>query len=157
MAPQENEPMYSENGVLVDFAEITRIIETGEVFIIGFSNFPQRLLVDTRSNENETPLVQVVEPSSGARQRLAWLKSRRPTLGEPEAFVFFPWPHSAAFLIETGTWDQIVRRVVGDYDPAVRVQCEVAITRLQQLEHEAMMAVLRGDNCLTLWPREEAG
>jgi hypothetical protein len=147
--------MYSENGVLVDFAEVTRVIETAEVFVVGFSNIQQRLIVDTRSNASETPLVQVVEPSSGARQRIAWLKRRRPTLGEVESFMFFPWPHSAGFMQETGIWDQIVRRVVGDYDPAVRVQCELALTKLQQLEHQAMMAVLRGDNCLTLWPREE--
>lgn len=147
--------MYSENGVLVDFAEITRIIETGDVFVIGFANFAQRLIVDARSNENETPFVQVVEPTSGARQRLAWLRRRRPTLGEPESFVFFAWPHSADFMVESGIWDQIVRRVVGDYDPAVRVQCEVAIGKLRQLEHDAMIAVLRGDNCLTLWPRDE--
>jgi hypothetical protein len=147
--------MYSENGVLVDFAEVTRVIETAEVFVVGFSNIPQRLIVDTRSNASETPLVQVVEPSSGARQRIAWLKRRRPTLGEPESFMFFPWPHSAGFMQETGIWDQIVRRVVGDYDPPVRVQCELAIAKLQQLEHDAMQAVLRGDNCLTLWPRDE--
>ena len=112
--------MYSENGVLVDFAEITKVIETAEVFVVGFSNIPERLLVDTRYNDSETPLVQVVEPSTGARQRLKWLKRRRPTLGEPESFIFFPWPHSAGFMVETGVWDQIVRRVVGDFDPPPR-------------------------------------
>ena len=147
--------MYSENGVLVDFAEITKVIETADVFVIGFSNVPERLIVDTRYNENETPLVQVVEPSAGARQRLSWLKRRRPTLGEPESFIFFAWPHSAGFMVETGVWDQIVRRVVGDYDPAVKSQCEVAIRQLQNLEREAMLAVLRGENVITLWPREE--
>ena len=147
--------MYSENGVLVDFEEITKVIETAEVFVVGFSNFQERLIVDTRHNDNETPLVQVVKPSTGARQRLQWLKRRRPTLGEPESFIFFPWPHSAGFMVDTGVWDQMVRRVVGDYDPAVKTQCEMAIHQLQNLEREAMQAVLRGENCLTLWPRDE--
>jgi len=147
--------MYSENGVLVDFAEIRKVIETADVFVVGFSNIPERLIVDTRWNSSEAPLVQVVEPTSGARQRLAWLKRRRPSLGEPESFIFFPWPHSAGFMVETGIWDDVIRRVVGDYDPAVKAQCDIAITQLQNLEHAATLAVLRGDNCITLWPREE--
>lgn len=147
--------MYSENGVQVDFAEITKVIETAEVFVVGFSNFAERLLIDARWNESETPLVQVVEPSSGARQRLAWLKRRRPSLGAPESFIFFAWPHSAGFMKETGVWDQIVKRVVGDWDPAVKPQCETAIRQLENLEHAATLAVLRGENCLTLWPKDD--
>jgi hypothetical protein len=58
-------------------------------------------------------------------------------------------------MIETGIWEQIVNRVVGDYDPAVKTQCEVAIRQLQNLEQQAMMALLRGENCITLWPRED--
>ncbi len=147
--------MYSENGVLVDFAETTKVIESADVFVVGFSNIPERLIVDTRWNDVETPLVQVVEPSTGARQRLAWLKRRRPTLGAPESFIFFPWPHSAGFMVETGVWEQIVKRVVGDYDPAVKAQCDASIRQLQNLERAAMLAILKGENCLTLWPREE--
>ena len=147
--------MYSENGVQVDFAETTKVIETADVFVVGFTNIPERLIVDTRWSDVETPLVQVVEPSTGARQRLAWLKRRRPTLGEPDSFIFFPWPHSAGFMVETGVWDQIVKRVVGDFDPAVKTQCETAIRQLQNLELAAMQAVLRGENCITLWPRED--
>lgn len=147
--------MYSENGVLIDFGEIRKVIENADVFVVGFANFPERLIVDTRSNESETPLVQVVEPTAGARQRLAWLRRRRPTLGEPASFVFFPWPHSAGFMVESGIWGDIVRRVGGEYDTTVGVQCDVALRQLRNLEHEASMAILRGENCLTLWPREE--
>lgn len=147
--------MYSENGVQVDFGEISKVIETADVFVAGFANFPERLIVDTRWDYRETPLVQVVEPSTGARQRLAWLKRRRPSLGDPQSFIFFPWPHSAGFMQETGVWDQIVQRVVGDYDPAVKTQCELAIRQLKNLEHAATQAVLRGENCITLWPPEK--
>ncbi len=146
--------MYSENGVLIDFAEIGKAIERADVFVVGFANFPERLLVDTRMNERETPLVQVVEPSTGARQRLAWLRRRRPSLGEPEEFIFFAWPHSAGFMLETGVWDQIITRVVGDYDPKVKAQCELAMQQLQNLDRAATIALLRGENCITLYPRE---
>jgi hypothetical protein len=53
--------VYGDNGVLVDFEEIGAVIENAGVFSLGFPHFPERLLVDARSNEEEGPLVQVVD------------------------------------------------------------------------------------------------
>ena len=49
--------MYSENGVLVDFDEISKLLSTADVFTVGFATFPERLIVDTRTNERETPMI----------------------------------------------------------------------------------------------------
>ena len=147
--------MYSENGVLVDFEEINKLVQEADVFVVGFSNFPERLLVDSRTSHKEIPLVQVVEPSTGARARLAWLMRRRPSLGQPEQFSFFSWPHSPSFMRETGVWDRIRHQVNAENDLNVDSQCEQAIRQLQNLDMQATLAVLRGDRCLTLWPREE--
>jgi len=147
--------MYSENGVLVDFEEINKLIESADVFVVGFGNFPERLLIDSRSNDKETPLVQVVEPSTGARQRLAWLQRRRPSLGVPEQFSFFAWPHSPGFMAETGLWESIEGRVRASMNPAVQIQCDLAIKSLRSLDYDATMAILKGERCITLWPREE--
>jgi hypothetical protein len=145
--------MYSENGVLVDFEEMTKLIETADVFTVGFASFPERLIVDARSNDIETPMVQVVEPARSARDRLYWLARRRPSLGAPESFSFVAWPHSAGFMVQSGMWDRLRRRVDSG-DPQVEVQCELALKQLLNLDREATLAVLRGDNCLTLWPRQ---
>jgi hypothetical protein len=144
--------MHSENGVLVDFEEIGKLVETADVFTVGFANFPERLIVDARSNEIETPMVQVVEPARSARDRLNWLNRRRPSLGAPEAFSFFAWPHSPSFMVQSGVWDGIRNRV--EMDTNVGVQCDLAMKQLLNLDHEASLSVLRGDHCLTLWPRE---
>lgn len=148
--------MYSENGVLVDFEEISRLVETADVFTVGFATFPERLIVDARSNEIETPLVQVVEPARSARDRLNWLNRRRPSLGSPEGFSFFAWPHSPSFMVQSGVWDRIRNRVEGG-DPQVQVQCELAIKQLLNLDHQATLAILRGEHALTLWPRDRDG
>jgi hypothetical protein len=147
--------MYSENGVLVDFEEINKLVDEADVFVVGFSNFAERLLVDSRVNHKEIPLVQVVEPSTGARARLAWLMRRRPSLGQPEAFSFFAWPHSPSFMRETGVWDHIRRKVDAAADVEVGGQCETALRQLENLDMEAAMAILRGERCITLWPRDE--
>jgi len=145
--------MYSENGVLVDFDEITRLVTTADVFTVAFSNFPERLIVDTRSNDIEAPLVQVVEPARSARDRMNWLSRRRPSLGTPETFSFFAWPHSPGFMVQSGVWDRIRNRVE-EGESQVSVQCDLAITALLNLDRDATFAVLRGEHCLTLWPRQ---
>jgi hypothetical protein len=145
--------MYSENGVLVDFEEINKLVETADVLTVGFATFPERLIVDARFNDIETPMVQVVEPARSARDRLNWLSRRRPSLGAPEAFSFFAWPHSPSFMVQSGVWDHIRNRVEQG-DAQVQVQCDLAIKQLLKLDREATLAILRGEHSLTLWPRD---
>ncbi len=147
--------MFSENGVQVDFDEVNRLLDTADVYVVGFGTFQNRLLVDTRSDATEVPLVRVVKPISSPRARLAWLAKRRPTLEEPRSFTFIPWPHSISFLAETGVWDKICRSVTADIEPAVREQCDQAFRELREQDREATLAILKGENCLTLWPRED--
>jgi hypothetical protein len=146
--------MYSENGVMVDFDEITNLVTSADVFTVAFANFPERLIVDTRSNDIETPMVQVVEPARSARDRMNWLHRRRPSLGPPEAFSFFAWPHSPGFMVQSGIWDRIRNRVENGAESQVSVQCDLAIKALLNLDRDATFAVLRGEHCLTLWPRQ---
>lgn len=149
--------MHSENGVLVDYAEIHRLLDDADVFVVRFGNFTERLLVDSRYNDQEMPLVQIVEPASGPRERLRKLMRRRPSLGEPRAFSAFPWPHSPGLLESSGVWDMIRRKVQADADPAVETQCQVAFSQLENLDRQAGYTAIKGDNYLTLWPREEDG
>jgi hypothetical protein len=147
--------MFSENGILIDFDEVRNIVEQADVFALAFANYEQRLLIDTRSDANETPLVQIVEPAGSAPERIAWLRRRRPTLGEPKAFNLVAWPHSPSLLIESGVWERIRKRVGADLDPQVDVQCSLALKRLQSLDLEAILALIRGESCITLWPEPE--
>jgi hypothetical protein len=146
--------MFSENGLLIDFDEVRKIVESSDVFALAFAHFPERLLVDTRSNATETPLVQVVEPAGSGEQRLAWLQRRRPTLGKPEAFQLLPWPHSPTLLSDSGVWERILHRVGADADPQVDVQCSLAMRQLRNLDREALLAMINGDDCITIWPPE---
>ncbi len=144
--------MYSENGVLVDFGEINDLISNADVFVAAFANFPERLIVDTRGNEVEAPLVQIVDPARSAQERSAWLQRRRPSLGAPEGFSFFPWPHSPSLLVTSGIWDRIRRSVGADIEPEVSTQCDLALRQLQNLDTAASMAAIQGEGFLTLWP-----
>ena len=147
--------MYGDNGVLVDFEEMRKVIASSDIFVLGFAHFPERLLVDARYDEREAPLVQVVEPAGSAPERLTWLHRRRPSLGRPQSLTFVGWPHSPNFLVESGAWDRIRNRVGADTNAEVRAECDLALRQIQNLHVSATQALLKGENCYDLWPRQE--
>jgi hypothetical protein len=144
--------MYTENGILVDFEDINKLVASADVFAIGFGNFEERLLVDSRSDETEMPLIQVVAPAGSPERRVRWLQRRRPSLGKPEAFSFVAWPHSPKLLVDSGVWARILGQVGAQSDIKVQVQCEVALKELFELDRDAAVAAIKGDNFVTLYP-----
>jgi len=96
----------------------------------------------------------LADSARSARDRMVWLSRRRPSLGAPEAFSFFAWPHSPNFMLQSGIWDRIRRRVDADLNSEVSVQCDLAIKQLLNLDREATFALLKGEHCLTLWPQQ---
>jgi hypothetical protein len=45
--------MHGDNGVLVDFVAISRLIASADIFVLAFPHTPECLLVDARANEKE--------------------------------------------------------------------------------------------------------
>ena len=147
--------MHGDNGVMVDFEQIGKVIAASDVFVIGFAHYPERLLVDARSNERESALIQVVEPAGSAPERLDWLYRRRPSLGPPQSLTFVGWPHSPNFLVESGIWNRIRDRVGADTEAEVRAECDLALRQMQNLYMSATQALLKGAHCHNLWPHPE--
>ncbi len=147
--------MYGDSGILVDVEEIGKMIETADVFALGFAHIHERLLVDARSNDREAPLIQIVEPAGSAPERLSWLYRRRPSLGAPQSLAFIGWPHSPDFLVQSGVWGLICARVGATLATEVRAQCDLALRQLQNLETSAAQAILRGERSINLWPPKE--
>jgi hypothetical protein len=147
--------MYTENGIQVDFDEVNKLVASADVFAVGFGNFEERLLIDSRSDAIETPLIQVVEPAGSPEKRVRWLQRRRPSLGAPESFSFVSWPHSPRLLVDSGVWDRILGRVGAEFDSEVQVQCDTALRQLLNLDVEASQAAIKGDNFITLYPQND--
>ena len=145
--------MFTENGVAIDLGEVKKAIEQADVFAVGFRLFAERLLVDTRHDERTPPLAQVVEPVDSVEQRFFWLGQHRPSLGMPERFIFFLWPHSIAFLRESSLAGAVVERIVNTGYEAAGSMCEAAFADLAERERKANLAAVRGENCFTIWPR----
>ena len=144
---------FTENGVMIDLDEVRNVVDSCDVFTIGFRLFPQRLIVDTRTSEAEGPMVEVIEPVGTVEERFFWLGKRRPEFGVPEQFTFFVWPHSCRFLKECGVADRIRKRLQGAGRPEAGRQLKAALAELTRLERQAELEAVRGRDHHTLWSR----
>jgi hypothetical protein len=144
--------VYTENGLLVDLAEVEKIVDLCDVFTIMFRTFPERLLVDSRTSPQDGPLVAVVEPVATVEERYHWLGRKRPSFGPPERFMFFLWPHSIAFLEDCGVAARIRRGCEASGGPAAVAMFDGALAKLRQEEWLATRAAIIGENCRSIWP-----
>jgi hypothetical protein len=154
--------MHAENGLLVDLQQVEDIVATADVFALGFRTFPERLLIDTRHDDNDPegpcalPMVAIVDPVETLQERFFWLGQHRPALGMPERFMFFMWPHSIRYLEESGVWEKIQRRIVGSGFYGAGETVEAALRDLTAREYRSTCQAIRGDGYQTLWSATEA-
>ena len=143
--------MYTENGLLVNLAEVEEVVDLCDVFTIIFRTFPERLLVDSRTSDQEGPLVGLVEPVASVEERYHWLGRKRPSFGPPERFMFFLWPHSIAFLEQCGVAARIRRRCEATGRPEAVAMFDRALAELREGEQRATLAAITGENYHTIW------
>ncbi|MBI2766605.1 MAG: hypothetical protein HYX53_11935 [Chloroflexi bacterium] len=149
--------MFAENGLGLDMDAVNEVLRKGDLVTVGFTTFPERLLIDTRSNSSEGPLVAIVAPVATVQERYLWLGKHRGSFGSPEAFTFFVWPHTVRHLVEIDALAPIRERLA-----AVSREAEVAmaatLNRLLEIEHAAMIGAVTGDGeaWVTVWERPAA-
>lgn len=137
--------MRNENGLEVDREALDRLLETADLITIGFTLFPERLLVDTRTNATDGQYAAMVEPVASVQERYLWLGKHRSTFGAPEGFAFFIWPHTVRGLVERDALAVLKKRL----DPEARTALEEAIAVALELERLAMQEAVKGSE---RWP-----
>jgi hypothetical protein len=145
--------LFTENGVLIDLEEVGKVVDASDVFTIGFRMFPQRVIIDTRDTGEVGPMVQVVEPVDSVEERFHWLGRERSTLGVPERFAFFVWPHSLEFFESSGLPQRVRDRLRASERPQVSQMADEVLEELRRLEGEAVQQALSGEGYHTLWPQ----
>jgi hypothetical protein len=129
----------------IDRDALERLLSVSDLITIGFTLFPERLLVDTRSNATEGQFADMVEPVANVQERYMWLGKHRSGFGAPEGFAFFVWPHTVRGLIERDALAPLKRRLT----PEALADLEVAIATAAELERQAMIEAVRGSE---RWP-----
>ena len=149
--------MHTENGPLVDLRQVEHIVNRADVFTVAFRLFPERLLIDTRHDASDPdgpsgmPMVAIVDPVETVEDRYFWLGQHRPSLGAPESFMFFYWPHSVAYLEESGIWAAVRGRVIPTGFAGAAETCRAALEDLYARERAAQVEAIRGEKHKTLW------
>jgi hypothetical protein len=147
--------MYMDAEFPINLAQVSRVVEEAEVFVIGFMIFGERLLVDTRTSPEEGPLIKVVPGVSSVEERYETLRELRPYFPLPDRFVFLVWPSSVANLKRQGIWEKLVARYTALGDPQAEQVCQEAFDELVRLEGEQVLAALKGEGYKSIWERDK--
>jgi hypothetical protein len=139
--------------MMVDLEELKNVVDNADVFTIGFRLFPERLIIDTRSEGEAGPVVRVVEPVTSVEERFFWLGKERPQFGAPERFSFFIWPHSVRYFEESGLGELIRQRLSSEDADRQLAESEQS---LYVLERRAEVDAILGRNYHSLWERATA-
>ena len=141
----------------MSLTDITEIVRHADVFAVSFRLFPERLLIDTRYDDDDPtgkcslPMVAIVDPVESVQERFFWLGQHRPSLGMPKSFQFFFWPHSVRYIEESGVWDRVRNRMISSRFAGARETCDDALRDLYAREHAATVEAIRGPRYETLW------
>lgn len=145
--------MRNENGLTVDREALDRLLSTGDLITIGFTLFPERLLVDTRSNATDGQFAAMVEPVASVQERYLWLGKHRSSFGAPEGFAFFIWPHTVRHLVERDALAPLKARL----DAPARDALDEALQVALELERLAMLEAVKGsERWPAIWERPAA-
>lgn len=132
-----------EDDLGVDLSEVLNVVNSADVFVVMFQLFERRLLVDSRTANNESPLIRVVDRVRSSDERFRELQRLRPKLAAPERIVAFQWPRSIRTLVEAGVWDAIQNRVrnLGTPDST----CLAVLSELRWEERSEEIKAVRGE------------
>ena len=137
----------------IDIDEVRRVIDAAEVLVVRLAVTDRRLLIDARTNDDSGPMIKVVPPATSAEERFRSLKIMRPRFRVPERILTFQWPRHARALDESGVWEHIARRLVGQGWPETAGHCDEAYRELIEEERRVERnAITGGEGFQTLWP-----
>ncbi len=143
-----------ENDFGLDLREIMHVVDTAEVLVVRFAIIEKRLLVDTRHDAQEGPLIQLVPRASSVEERFRHLKQLRPRFPLPERIMSFMWPRHIALMEKSGVWQRIIDRLVGLGYPDMAEKCQAVFREVTEEEKAEVMAAIRGgEGYQSLWER----
>ena len=138
----------------LDLDEVARVIDAAEVLVVRFAILDRRLLIDTRSSENEGPLIAVVAKASSVEDRFKALKKLRPRLPLPDKIMSFMWPRQMETFRASGLWDKIEGRMVSLGGEKMLAVCKAVFEELEREEKAEVVAAIRGgESYQSLWER----
>jgi hypothetical protein len=136
---------------VLDIEDVNDSVEHAEVMSLSFPKFNQALVIDTRSNSAEGPLVCIMPMVGSPQERIRSIHKVRTGFPRIESLTVIPWPRYVDSLVSLGVWDRIKDRLAASGHNAPNAACDALLKDLRRLEKEEIAAVLTGDNYHTIW------
>ena len=138
----------------MDLDEIGRVIDSAEVLVVRFAILDKRLLIDSRTSQEEGPLIAVVPKAGSVEERFKSLKKMRPRFPLPDKIMSFIWPRQMDTFRASGLWQKIEARMVSLGGEEMAQRCETVFEELAREEKAEVMAAIRGgETYQSLWER----
>ena len=140
-----------EGNFLFEIDEVLRNVQEAEVMSIFFPSFRRALIIDTRSNTDDGPMVRLMPMASSPQDRVRSIRKLRPGFPRLQNLTLIPWQRFVDSLVNLGVWEKIVKRIEESGDPKAIQACDAALTELRRLERQELVAAISGDNYQTIW------
>ena len=140
-----------EGNFLFEIDEVLRNVQEAEVMSIFFPSFRRALIIDTRSNTDDGPMVRLMPMASSPQDRVRSIPKLRPGFPRLQNLTLIPWQRYVDSLVNLGVWEKIVKRIEESGDPKAIQACDAALTELRRLERQELVAAISGDNYQTIW------
>jgi hypothetical protein len=138
----------------LDINEVGRVIDSADVLVVRFAILDKRLLIDTRTNEQDGPFIGIVPKAGSIEERFKALKKLRPRFPLPEKIMSFMWPRHVDTFRAAGLCDRIQSRLVALGGEEMAGLCESAFAELAREERsEVFLAIRGGEGYQTIWQR----
>ena len=140
-----------DDDLTYDLDEMMKNLDTAEVMSLFFPSFRKAVVIDTRYNDNDGPMVRIMPMAASPQERLRSIRRLRPGFPRLQSLTLIPWPRYVDSLITLGIWDRIVNRFIISGHKEVADSCYAILEELRNLEKSELASVVRGENYHTIW------
>ena len=135
--------------------EVKGSILEADVLSLFFPYFGKAILLDTRSNETDGPIIMLTEMVRSPQERIRSLERLRPSFPDVEKMILIPWVRYISTLVESGIWDSIVTRLEQSTFDDSDKSTEVLLSELKKMERAELISAIKGPKYETIWARDE--
>lgn len=139
---------------MFDIDGMLRSIDSADVISIFFPSFRKALVVDPRSNERHSAMVQIAPMAASPQERLRLIRRQRPGLPRVRNLAVIPWTRYVDSLVRLGLWDKLIERLESAGEDEAIVECEQAFIELREMERDEHVNAIVGKNYHTIWSSE---
>jgi hypothetical protein len=135
----------------IDLNDVLRNVATGEVISILLTMLNKVLLIDTRSDALEGPMVRIEPRVQNIEERFRRLRRLRPRFPQPEAIIVVPWPRPVAGLERMGIIDALSKRFAQEGFVTAIQDLRRCYEELKAMEQDLIRKAITGEDFHTIW------